>query len=114
MAGNYRGYCNALAKEGTWGDNITLQAASNVYGLRVILITSFDEEFVISIEPVHGRGDRILYLSFWAEVHYNSIYPATDPPTHPADSPDSGKPHKFLGSRRLGKQLSKLGIGAAV
>ncbi len=108
----YREYCNAQAKDGTWGDNITLQAAANVFGLRIICITSFEDMFVISIEPVQARGNRILYLSFWAEVHYNSIYPATDPPTHPPDSPDlTDKATKILGSRRLGKHLSKLGLG---
>eukprot|EP00192_Tetraselmis_astigmatica_P016686 CAMPEP_0117658172 /NCGR_PEP_ID=MMETSP0804-20121206/5723_1 /TAXON_ID=1074897 /ORGANISM="Tetraselmis astigmatica, Strain CCMP880" /LENGTH=90 /DNA_ID=CAMNT_0005464677 /DNA_START=296 /DNA_END=568 /DNA_ORIENTATION=+ len=88
-----------------------MQAAANAFGLRILLITSYEESFVISIDPaVMPSGSRILYLSFWAEVHYNSIYPATDPPRHPADTPDAAdtKPKKLLGSRRLGKFISDM------
>jgi hypothetical protein len=39
---------------------------------------------VISIKPAGGGGasDRVLWLSFWAEVHYNSIYPIDEVPRH--------------------------------
>lgn len=76
-----------------------------MYGIRIILITSYNVGFVISIDPVLTMGTRLLYLSFWAEVHYNSIYPCKDPPRHAPDVPDE-KPKKLLGSRRLGRFVS--------
>lgn len=71
----FRSYCKAMAKQGTWGDHVTLQAAADVYGLRINVLTSFKEEFVIKIEPMEKKSNRTLWISFWAEVHYNSIYP---------------------------------------
>ncbi|GIL49545.1 hypothetical protein Vafri_5896 [Volvox africanus] len=56
-----------------------LQAAADHFGLRIMVVTSFFESPVIYIEPAATRSPRTLYLSFWAEVHYNSLYPAQDP-----------------------------------
>ncbi|GIL49546.1 hypothetical protein Vafri_5896 [Volvox africanus] len=53
-----------------------LQAAADHFGLRIMVVTSFFESPVIYIEPAATRSPRTLYLSFWAEVHYNSLYPA--------------------------------------
>ncbi|GLC45796.1 hypothetical protein PLESTB_001155200 [Pleodorina starrii] len=74
----YGKYCSSMAKSGTWGDHVTLQAAADHYGLRITVVTSFGESPVIYIDPADKRSPRTLYLSFWAEVHYNSLYPAQD------------------------------------
>jgi len=34
------------------------------------------DNFVIEISPRVKRSERVLWISFWAEVHYNSIYTA--------------------------------------
>lgn len=101
---NYKSYCSQMAKDMTWGDNVTLQAAANHYGICITLLTSFSDEYIIKIDPTRCTTKRTLYLSFWAEVHYNSIYPKADPPRHPEDTPEP-KPSKFLGSRKLGQLL---------
>lgn len=85
------------------------QATSNHYGTRITLITSYAQEFIIQIEPSRSRTNRTLYLSFWAEVHYNSIYPASDPPRHAKDTPPPPPP-KLLGSRKLGQLARNIGI----
>ncbi|KAB1996986.1 hypothetical protein ES319_D13G269900v1 [Gossypium barbadense] len=48
----YGDYLEKMSKSGEWGDHVTLQAAA----------------------------DLLFFLSFWAEVHYNSIYPFGDVP----------------------------------
>uniref|UniRef100_A0A061SD52 Otu domain-containing protein n=3 Tax=Tetraselmis sp. GSL018 TaxID=582737 RepID=A0A061SD52_9CHLO len=106
VSADYRKYCSGMAKDGTWGDHVTLQAAANTFGLQILLITSYEESFVLSIEPKNKKGDRVLYLSFWAEVHYNSVYPASDPPNRTADACEK-KRKKVLGSQRLGNWLAK-------
>ncbi len=45
------------------------------FGLRIMVLTSFTEQSVIKIDPSRKQSERVLWLSFWAEVHYNSIYP---------------------------------------
>ncbi|KAL0338457.1 UNVERIFIED_CONTAM: OVARIAN TUMOR DOMAIN-containing deubiquitinating enzyme 9 [Sesamum angustifolium] len=64
------------------GDHVTLQAAADSYGVRILVVTSFKDTCYIEILPKDQKSKRVIYLSFWAEVHYNSIYPQGDlPPT---------------------------------
>jgi len=68
-------YVARMSRDGTWGDHLTLQAAADAYGVRLCVITSYAESFLIEITPKKLKSHRVLWLSFWAEVHYNSIYP---------------------------------------
>eukprot|EP00668_Euglena_longa_P042265 GGOE01055814.1.p1 GENE.GGOE01055814.1~~GGOE01055814.1.p1 ORF type:complete len:256 (-),score=31.13 GGOE01055814.1:176-943(-) len=78
---DYDTYVARMSKEGEWGDHLTLQAASDAFNVEVVLITSFaDNRSIISIKPMDwgnsldGKSARqTLYLSFFAEIHYNSI-----------------------------------------
>nr|XP_024384982.1 uncharacterized protein LOC112286871 isoform X3 [Physcomitrium patens] len=60
---------------GEWGDHVTLQAAADYYGVKISLVTSFKDRCFIEIMPSTRKSAREIYLSFWAEIHYNSIYP---------------------------------------
>jgi hypothetical protein len=71
----YTDYVKNMAKDGEWGDHVTLQAAADYYGVKISLITSFKDTCFIEITPNEQKSTREMYLSFWAEVHYNSIYP---------------------------------------
>jgi hypothetical protein len=71
----YIDYLKNMAKNGEWGDHVTLQAAADYYGVKISLITSFKDTCFIEIVPTEQKSKREMYLSFWAEVHYNSIYP---------------------------------------
>ncbi|XP_028756942.1 uncharacterized protein LOC114716168 isoform X3 [Neltuma alba] len=42
---------------------------------NIFVITSFKDTCCIEILPNFERSKRVICLSFWAEVHYNSIYP---------------------------------------
>ncbi|KAH6804035.1 Cysteine proteinases superfamily protein [Perilla frutescens var. frutescens] len=72
----YDDYLKKMSKGGEWGDHVTLQAAADCYGVRIIVITSFKDTCYIEILPQFEKSNRIILLSFWAEVHYNSIYPS--------------------------------------
>lgn len=72
---DYDKYVEDMARETTWGDHITLQAAADAYGVAMCIISSYKDNFVIEIQPKEKRSERVLWISFWAEVHYNSIYP---------------------------------------
>ncbi|KAK4286428.1 hypothetical protein QN277_002986 [Acacia crassicarpa] len=71
----YGDYIEKMSKSGEWGDHVTLQAAADTYGVRIFVITSFKDTCCIEILPNFERSKRVICLSFWAEVHYNSIYP---------------------------------------
>ncbi|KAL6566813.1 hypothetical protein OROMI_015217 [Orobanche minor] len=77
----YDHYLSKMSKSGEWGDHVTLQAAADSYGMKIFVITSFKDTCYIEILPNVQQSERVIFLSFWAEVHYNSIYPEGDCPT---------------------------------
>ncbi|CAA0836510.1 Cysteine proteinases superfamily protein [Striga hermonthica] len=76
----YADYLKRMSKSGEWGDHVTLQAAADSYGVKIVVVTSFKDTCYIEILPMDQQSKRVIYLSFWAEVHYNSIYPQGDLP----------------------------------
>ncbi|KAL5733525.1 hypothetical protein ACOSP7_032870 [Xanthoceras sorbifolium] len=73
-------YLNKMSKNSEWGDHVTLQAAADNYGVKIFVITSFKDTCYIEILPREQKSERVICLSFWAEVHYNSIYPEGELP----------------------------------
>ncbi|KAK8947901.1 hypothetical protein KSP40_PGU015657 [Platanthera guangdongensis] len=76
----YKEYLQKISKNGEWGDHVTLQAAADSYGVKIFVLTSFKDTCYIEIMPVDEKSKRVIFLSFWAEVHYNSIYPEGEVP----------------------------------
>ncbi|XP_031373184.1 OVARIAN TUMOR DOMAIN-containing deubiquitinating enzyme 9-like isoform X1 [Punica granatum] len=76
----YADYLKKMSKCGEWGDHVTLQAAADSYGVKIFVITSFKDTCYVEILPHIQKSKRVIFLSFWAEVHYNSIYPEGDLP----------------------------------
>ncbi|KAL1092984.1 hypothetical protein V6Z11_D07G262800 [Gossypium hirsutum] len=70
----YKRYCKKMAKSGEWGDHVTLQAASDKFAAKICLLTSFRDTCFIEIMPQSQPPKHELWLSFWSEVHYNSLY----------------------------------------
>ncbi|KAJ6332282.1 hypothetical protein OIU76_010635 [Salix suchowensis] len=77
----YRSYLKKMKKSGEWGDHLTLQAAADRFGAKICLVTSFRDTCYIEIIPKDRNPTRELWLSFWSEVHYNSLYSTGDVPT---------------------------------
>ncbi|KAK2999274.1 hypothetical protein RJ639_023469, partial [Escallonia herrerae] len=65
----YGDYLKKIDKNGEWGDH---------YGVKIFVITSFKDTCSVEILPRVQKSKRVICLSFWAEVHYNSIYPQGD------------------------------------
>ncbi|KAF5937702.1 hypothetical protein HYC85_025208 [Camellia sinensis] len=76
----YSDYLKKISRGGEWGDHVTLQAAADLYGVKIFVITSFEDTCYIEILPNVQKSKRVIFLSFWAEVHYNSIYPEGEVP----------------------------------
>lgn len=76
----YKKYCKKMAKSGEWGDHVTLQAAADKFAAKICLLTSFRDTCFIEITPQCQSPRRELWLSFWSEVHYNSLYEIRDAP----------------------------------
>ncbi|KAJ8532041.1 hypothetical protein K7X08_011964 [Anisodus acutangulus] len=70
----YRRYLRKMKRSGEWGDHVTLQAAADTFGVKICLVTSFRDNGYIDILPKDIQPSGELWLSFWSEVHYNSLY----------------------------------------
>ena len=76
---SYDTYIENMGRDGNWGDHLTLQAASNVYGLEIRVYTSYDGNWERVIRPTDDGNIRgAIQLSFYAELHYNSVFPITN------------------------------------
>jgi len=71
--GNYDDYVAEMARNGTWGDHVTLQAAADAMGARIHVLTDNLTEAFIQVLPQSQKTSKVLKISFWAEVHYNSL-----------------------------------------
>ncbi|KAL0888095.1 hypothetical protein Bca101_012078 [Brassica carinata] len=71
---DYAEYVNNMSKNGVWGDSVTLKAAADTFGVKIVLITSHKDVPSMEILPKSIKLERVIYLSYLAEVHYNSIY----------------------------------------
>lgn len=49
------------------------QAAADAYGLQINLLTSYECEPLIEIKPEEVKSSRVIWLTFWAEIHYNAV-----------------------------------------
>ncbi|XP_004502073.1 OVARIAN TUMOR DOMAIN-containing deubiquitinating enzyme 11 isoform X2 [Cicer arietinum] len=77
----YKSYIKKMKKSGEWGDHVTLQAAADRFEAKICLVTSFRDTCYIEILPTKKNPKRELWLSFWSEVHYNSLYTSGDVPS---------------------------------
>ena len=71
----YDEYLTRLAKNGEWGDNVTLQAACNVLGCEILVFTDQPGSECLEMRPMYpteGGPSKPLCLAFVAEVHYDA------------------------------------------
>ena len=67
-------YLNDLSRSGVWGDYLTLIAASNVFGLRIVVVSSIQGAQDITINPIENNEETTeIYLGHLHELHYVSL-----------------------------------------
>lgn len=75
----YNDYVDRMGKEGELGDHVTLQALADYLHLEITLVTSSDEDGLMTVMPaaVAPAEDDFptapLWLSMWADVNYKSL-----------------------------------------
>jgi len=67
-------YCNEMDRNGTWGDHLTLIAATEIFSIQIFIISSVTgDNFIVDIVPEKVRPHRLVMLSHYAECHYGSV-----------------------------------------
>ena len=59
------------------GDHVTLQATADAFGISINLLSSYTAD-VVAVQPREPKSSKLIWLSFWAEVHYNSLESAEE------------------------------------
>lgn len=76
---DWESYCNHMAKPGIWGDHLTLTAAAQRFGVRIVLFSSIeDNHYVTEYVPTVITSPKVLYLCHYAEYHYGSVCHKTE------------------------------------
>ncbi|KAL9961337.1 hypothetical protein ACROYT_G030255 [Oculina patagonica] len=81
----WRDYLESMAKDGTWGDHLMLQAAANYYSTAIRVVSSLGRENESLICPVNPSDilpntsntnhQQPLVLGYIFELHYVSLLP---------------------------------------
>jgi len=76
-------YLESMEKEGTWGDNLVLQAAANYYRTSICVISSLGQENELLISPdspgyasactTNTSHQQSLVLGHVSELHFVSL-----------------------------------------
>lgn len=72
----YDDYLKRMASSGQWGDNVTLQAACDVFRREIHILNDQPGAEHVCIHPaLDGEGvtEEPLWLAFLAEVHYDAV-----------------------------------------
>lgn len=81
---DWRRYINDMAADGTWGDELTLRACCDAYGIMFSVITSDEAHWFVRYKPsklqVYKGSPREVFLTYISPVHYNAIRRRTSQP----------------------------------
>ena len=70
-------YLEEMAADGTWGDNLTLQAAAELYNLNITMFRFTGKAgtpFQMCISPENTQQEmRAVYLAYWMDQHYDVV-----------------------------------------
>ncbi|EFH53784.1 hypothetical protein ARALYDRAFT_905911 [Arabidopsis lyrata subsp. lyrata] len=68
-------YVKNMSTNSEWGDEVTLRVVADVYGVKIVLITSIKlTPFMEFLPKSQKEPDRVIHLSYLAGIHFNSIH----------------------------------------
>jgi len=77
MLGEFEEYLERMERDGEWGDNVTLQAASDILSRDILVLTDrAGTSELLELHPEIASEEeqrRPLCLAFLTEVHYDAV-----------------------------------------
>ena len=71
---DFNDYIEKMMMNRTWGDELTLRAASDIFGTKIHVITTEKEHYVLHYNPsTTSKTNRQLFLSYISPIHYNTV-----------------------------------------
>ncbi|KAL4549046.1 hypothetical protein Ndes2526B_g04098 [Nannochloris sp. 'desiccata'] len=81
LGGDFKAWAQQMVRDRTWGDELTLRAACEAYGVVVNVVTSDSENWFLRYCPEHTVVQREVFLTYISPVHYNGIRKMSRGPT---------------------------------
>jgi hypothetical protein len=66
-------YTAGMAQIGTWGDELTLRAICDSFGVVVHVVTSEQHNWYLRYNPLKSSSTAEVFLTYIAPIHYNSL-----------------------------------------
>lgn len=70
---DYETYLKGMAREYTWGDELTLRAVCDCFGVVINVVTSESTNWYLKYEPPEVKVPQEVFLTYISPVHYNSL-----------------------------------------
>ena len=74
-ASDFDRYMQSMDMNKTWGDELTLRAAADAFGVEIHVITTDKEHYLLQYDPDASKSPRKLFLSYVSPIHYNTVQP---------------------------------------
>ena len=78
---DFKAWAKQMSRDRTWGDELTLRAACEAYGIVVNVVTSDAENWFLRYIPEHTLVQKEVFLTYISPVHYNGIRRLSRGPT---------------------------------
>lgn len=72
-SGAFERWLKEMKRDRTWGDELTLRAACDAFGVRIHVIQSTEKNWHLLYEPLELKSKRVAFLSYVSPVHYDAI-----------------------------------------
>eukprot|EP00054_Salpingoeca_dolichothecata_P039205 m.278903 g.278903 ORF g.278903 m.278903 type:complete len:150 (+) comp98201_c0_seq1:151-600(+) len=66
-------YVGNMRQEMTWGDELTLKAVTDAFGVIVNVITSHKSNWYLQYKPEKLKIPKRLFLAYLSPVHYDAV-----------------------------------------
>ena len=73
LAGEFDAYLKKMGRARTWGDELTLRAICNAFGVTLHVATSQAGSWYLKYEPGQSKTARSIFLAYISPVHYNAF-----------------------------------------
>ncbi|CAM9494188.1 unnamed protein product, partial [Heterosigma akashiwo] len=71
--GEFPSYLAKMHQPRTWGDELTLRAVAESYGIKVHVITSTEDNWYLHYDPTEIKIQKQVFLTYVSPIHYNCI-----------------------------------------
>lgn len=69
----FENWLREMKRDRTWGDELTLRAACDSFGVKIHVIQSTEKGWNLMYEPLEVKSKRVAFISYVSPVHYDAI-----------------------------------------